>query len=246
MNKTFILLAISIVFCCCRSSGQTTNIFESEILKIKQVGNNVFMHISYLETNDFGKVACNGMVYFNEDEAIVFDTPTNDQTSKELIHWIEKERKKKVKAVVVTHFHTDCLGGLQQFHDNEAKSYANNTTIKLVKQNNLKVVPEYGFKNKMKIKIGAQNVHVKFFGEGHTIDNIVGYLPNEKVLFGGCLVKSAKAGKGNLEDANTNEWSKTVEKIKKQIPDLKIIIPGHGKPGGTELLDYTIQLFKKA
>jgi metallo-beta-lactamase class B len=37
----------------------------------------------------------------------------------------------------------------------------------------------------------------------------------------------------------------TVEKIKNDLPDLKFIIPGHGNPGGKELLDYTVELFRK-
>ncbi len=53
------------------------------------------------------------------------------------------------------------------------------------------------------------------------------------------------AGKGNLEDANVEEWSATVEKIKKDLPNLKMVVPEHGEYGGAELLDYTIQLFGK-
>lgn len=244
MNKIFILLIIPFIAQCCTPKKQTSTGFESENLKIERVGNNVFRHISYLQTNDFGKVACNGMVYFNENEAIVFDTPADNSSSKTLIKWIEKEQKKKVKAVVVTHFHVDCLGGLRQFHNNGTKSYACNTTIELARLNNRKELPKHGFDGEIEINVGKAPVFAKFFGEGHTVDNIVGYVPNEKALFGGCLIKSMKAGKGNLEDANTNEWPKTVKKLKEEMPDLKIVIPGHGKTGGTELLDYTIQLFE--
>ena len=84
----------------------------------------------------------------------------------------------------------------------------------------------------------------EFAGEGHTKDNIIGYFPSENVMFGGCLIKEIRAGKGNLEDANVNDWSATVEKIKQEYPKTKIVIPGHGKYGGTELLDYTIKLFQ--
>jgi metallo-beta-lactamase class B len=35
-----------------------------------------------------------------------------------------------------------------------------------------------------------------------------------------------------------------VRKIKEKYPEVKIVIPGHGKPGGTALFDYTIELFK--
>jgi metallo-beta-lactamase class B len=42
-----------------------------------------------------------------------------------------------------------------------------------------------------------------------------------------------------------NDWSKTVSKLKAKYPDTQIIIPGHGKSGGTALLDYTIKLFEQ-
>jgi metallo-beta-lactamase class B len=52
------------------------------------------------------------------------------------------------------------------------------------------------------------------------------------------------ASKGYLGDANTADWSNTVEKIKKEYPNLKIVVPGHGEFGDQKLLDYTIKLFK--
>ena len=48
------------------------------------------------------------------------------------------------------------------------------------------------------------------------------------------MLKEIGAGKGNLEDANVDDWAATVEKLKAQYPDTKIVIPGHGKSGGTE------------
>jgi hypothetical protein len=46
------------------------------------------------------------------------------------------------------------------------------------------------------------------------------------------------------KEANVEEWSKTVRKVKEKFPKVKRIIVGHGKSGGIELLDYTINLFK--
>lgn len=243
-THSFTLLVLFFLFFSCTSTSKKSAQYASETLKIEQINPNVFMHVSYLQTNDFGNVPCNGMIYFNKDEAIVFDTPTNDTVSKELINWIENEQKKTLKAVVITHFHVDCLGGLQEFHNNDTPSYASNATLHLIKQDAEKEVPTHSFKTVKELTIGEETVILKFFGEGHTSDNIIGYIPNEKTLYGGCLIKSLKAGKGNLEDANISQWSKTVESIKKEIPELKIVIPGHGKYGNTELLDYTIQLFK--
>ena len=244
MKKIAFLFILSIVALSCSVNKNLINVYESENLKIKPLNGNIFMHISYLNTNDFGKVACNGMVYINGDEAIIFDTPIDDKASLELINWIQKKQSKQIKAIVVTHFHEDCLGGLSAFHENGIQSYASNKTIELVKKEKLETLPKLNFEDKFEFKIGKELVHATYYGEGHTKDNVVGYIPKEQVLFGGCLIKSVGASKGYLGDANTVEWSKTVEKIKADLPDLKIIIPGHGKSGDEALLDYTIQLFK--
>jgi hypothetical protein len=45
-------------------------------------------------------------------------------------------------------------------------------------------------------------------------------------LFGGCLLKELDASKGYLGDANVSAWSDTVEKVKKEYPDVKIVIRG--------------------
>lgn len=244
MKGFLYLLSISIILFSCETRQKVTTNFESEILKIQKVSENIFVHISYLKTNDFGKVACNGMIYFNGAEAIVFDTPTDIDASKKLIHWIKNVQKKNIKAIVATHFHEDCLGGLQEFHASGIKSYANNATVDLLRKKDTPVLPQNGFDNEVEFSIGKESVYATFFGEGHTIDNIVGLIPNEKVLFGGCLIKSVNASKGYIGDANIMEWSRTVQKIKKENPDLKVVIPGHGKTGGINLLDYTITLFE--
>jgi metallo-beta-lactamase class B len=53
-----------------------------------------------------------------------------------------------------------------------------------------------------------------------------------------------EAGKGYLGDANVADWSGTVEKVKREYPNVKIVVPGHGESGNQKLLDYTIHLFK--
>lgn len=129
MKEIRLLLLLSMLVSGCTSREEPEYTYTSDTLKIKSLRKNVFMHISYLVTTDFGKVDCNGMVYINGDEAIVFDTPTDDKAAAELIDWIEVTQGKKVKAVVVTHFHEDCLGGLKQFHTNGTKSYASNKPL---------------------------------------------------------------------------------------------------------------------
>ncbi len=242
-----LIIVISITIINCSSQKVEAfipkEIYKSNDLIVTQIAENSFLHTSFLQTNDFGNVPCNGLIVRNSNEAIIFDTPTNDKSAQELINWIKKTLDCKINAIIPTHFHDDCLGGLKAFHQNEIPSYAYFKTIELAKENNL-VVPENGFKDSLILKVGDENITAKFLGEGHTRDNIVGYFPSENVMFGGCLIKEIDASKGYLGDANVADWSGTVEKVKKEYPNVKIIIPGHGEYGDKKLLDYTINLFK--
>jgi metallo-beta-lactamase class B len=218
-------------------------VYKSETLIVTQISPKAFVHTTFLQTQEFGNVPCNGLVVSDLQEAIVFDTPADDQGSVELIKWIKEKLHCKINAIIPTHFHNDCLGGLQAFHKERIASYANVKTIKLASANRV-AVPQNGFKDSLLLQVGKQYVVVKFLGEGHTKDNVVGYFPGEDILFGGCLIKEIDANKGFLGDANVAAWSNTVEKVKQQYPNVKIVVPGHGAIGNQQLLDYTIKLFQ--
>lgn len=245
--KSILIIVISItIFISCsqkRDGFKSKEVYKSNDLIITQVTENSFEHISFKQTNDFGNVSCNGLIVRNSNEVIVFDTPTNNKSSEELIKWIKEKLHCKINAIIPTHFHDDCLGGLKAFDEKGISSYAYFKTIELAKENNF-FVPKNSFSDSLILKIGSENIIVKFFGEGHTKDNIVGYVPSENIMFGGCLIKAIDASKGYLGDANITEWSNTVEKVKKEYPNVKIIVPGHGEYGDKKLLDYTINLFK--
>ena len=180
----------------------------------------------------------------NKGEAAIFDTPVGVKATNELIDWVE-EKNAKIKAVVVNHFHVDCLGTLDIFHEKKIESYASTKTIKLVKTANEFALPKNGFRKKKSFKIGGEYVVNEYFGEAHTKGNIVSWIASDKVLFGGCMIKSFGAGEGNLADANVKKWSKTVQKVMEKYAVAKKVVPGHGDAGGTELFDYTIDLFRE-
>ena len=226
-----------------RGTFKPKEVYRSKDLIVTQIAANAFEHTSFLQTNDFGNVPCNGLIVRNSNETIVLDTPTNDKSAEELIKWIKEKLHCKINTIIPTHFHDDCLGGLKAFHDNDIPSYAYFKTVELAKANNF-VVPKNGFRDSIILKVGHEKISAKFFGEGHTKDNVVGYFPSENIMFGGCLIKELDATKGYLGDANVSAWSSTVEKVKKEYPNVKIIVPGHGERGNKKLLDYTINLFK--
>lgn len=212
-------------------------VYQTGNLIIKRLSSHIYEHISYLNTDDFGKVACNGMLVVNENKGIVFDTPTDNKSSLELINFVTNVLKCEITAIIPTHFHKDCVGGIAEFEEHNIQTYAPNQTIELLKKNDQKLSnPIKDFDDKLTLNIGSKKVYVEYFGEGHTKDNIVGYFPDDSAVFGGCLIKEVGASKGYLGDANIKEWSETVEKVKLKYPNAKIVIPGHGKWGGLNYL----------
>jgi metallo-beta-lactamase class B len=241
-----ILFSISIVNCSSQKKESVTAkvVYQSDALMITQISENTFQHTSFLQTNDFGHVPCNGLIVRDSNEVIIFDTPTNDKSTEELIQWIAGTLQCKINAIIPTHFHNDCLGGLKAFDENGIPSFAYFKTVELAIENNY-VVPKNSFRDSLVLKVGKEEIVARFFGEGHTKDNVVGYFPKDHVLFGGCLIKEVNASKGYLGDANISAWSGTVEKIKREYQNIEIVVPGHGAHGDKELLDYTIELFRK-
>lgn len=247
LKKPLLRVAASIVWlvagCRSASSDPVQLRYRSASLLIQALAPHVYQHTSYLDTNDFGRVACNGMLVVDGGEALVFNTPANAAASRELLDYAEHQLRARVKAVVPTHFHADCLAGLAEFHRRNVPSYALHATIALARNRQI-TAPQRGFDRQLSLRAGRQQVIARFLGEGHTPDNIVAYVPAEQVLFGGCLIKELGAGKGNLEDANVAAWPRTVATLQQTYPATRVLIPGHGKTGGLELSNYTIQLFK--
>lgn len=260
MNKitlVSLLILISMHFIVCKNQAKENKddietmiefpkqIYSSDSLIIEQLSPNTYLHTTFMVVKEYGKVSCNGMIIVRNGESVIVDIPADTKSSQLLIEWIYNNIAKKINAVVITHFHKDSSGGLQAFTEEKIHSYATNQTINLLKKKNVTHLPHEGFDEYKEIEVGDDIVIVKYFGEGHTADNIIGYYSRDQILFGGCLVKELEGSKGNLEDANTNVWPSTIQKILSEYPEVTIVIPGHGNVGGKELLEYTMKLFSE-
>lgn len=209
--------ATTILFCLI----SLTVFSQNTAVNLKQISAKTYVHESFLQTKEWGKVSCNGLIFINNNKAIVFDTPANEEATSELIKIIQDSLKAEIVGVVVNHFHEDCLAGLKIFHQFNIPSYASEKTIALAKSKQFEI-PQQGFKKKLIIDVSGDKVVNYYFGAAHTADNIVSYIPSERVLFGGCMVKALDAKKGNLTDADTKQWSHTIKKAESLNP--KIVV----------------------
>lgn len=216
-------------------------------LEVVRLSSRVWQHITTEHSPTFGAYTANGLIYMHGHEAVLIDTPPSESQTRALIAWWDENfPETKWKAVVVDHFHADALGGLNVLHQIGVPSYAHKRCPQLMaEKNDRHERPQYLFSRKLVLSVGDGKITSLYPGEGHTRDNIVCYLEDEGILFGGCLVKCLDAGKGNIADANTRAWSSTVRKVKRKFRGVRIVVPGHGPAGDGALLDYTIGLFKQ-
>ncbi|HOV13461.1 MAG TPA: MBL fold metallo-hydrolase [Spirochaetota bacterium] len=243
--------------------SNTNSIDLDKNLSINEVKPNLFV-----VTHSFPWSSNSLIVIMQNNDILLIDTPYTPSATYSLLNWINKTYGKRNILAINTHFHIDRLGGNEALIKSEIPIYSSELTIATIKErgqqsiNLLKSwikdenIKQYyqNFKYISPTKIfdstkglilnfGNENVEIKYYGIGHSVDNLVVYLPNEKTIFGGCLILSMDAKEaGNASDGNINDWIKTIEKIDTINYDL--IIPGHGKEGGIELLKYTKNILK--
>jgi metallo-beta-lactamase class B len=203
------------------------------------------MHVTWHDDKDFGRFSSNGIIIINGGKALMIDTPADNDKTERLVRFLSDSMQVVLDGLIIGHFHNDCLGGLEFVKSIGVKSIANSRTIEKCLQLNLPV-PEISFNDSLVLKFGERKIECRFFGAGHTVDNITVWLEDSRILFGGCLIKDVQSTSlGNLSDAVVTQWQATVESVIAEYPHAEIVIPGHGKVGGVDILHKTIDLVKK-
>ena len=88
-------------------------------LEILPLSEHAIVHITYLQTETYGRVACNGLIYINNNEAVIMDTPSDDSSAEDLLQWFAATYPHAaIKAVIINHFHKDCLTSYRRWCQN--------------------------------------------------------------------------------------------------------------------------------
>jgi metallo-beta-lactamase class B len=137
------------------------------------------------------------------------------------------------------------MGGLGYVQRIGVETYAHQMTVDIAKSKKLPV-PVRGFKDSLRLSLGDKPILCWYPGPAHSLDNIVVWIPSERILFAGCMVKSMDSKNlGNTADGDTAGYPATIDMVIRKFPDAKIVIPGHDAAGGVELLRHTRELAGK-
>lgn len=269
VRKKIIILAIAslLLINCTACTGNVKNMKEekpvtpaSEGSSLKSLGDVIYdqdksITLSKIDdklwvyTTSFmingSNVPANGMIAVSSDGLVLIDTPWNDEKTKELIKFAEKTFGESIALAVITHAHNDRVGGIHVLLENNIRAISTKMTADLAEKGGFDR-PLTEIKNDVEpIDVGDVRLEIYYPGAGHTSDNITVWFPEEKLLFGGCFIKSMDSTNlGNLADADLKQWPISLETVMTGYPDIQTVVPGHGNWGGEELLEHTMELLK--
>jgi len=201
---------------------------------------NIFVHTSFKRLG-ISPYPSNGLIVSTTAGAILVDNGWDSLQSHQIVEWIRKNLNQAVVLCIVTHAHDDRFGGYKVLVNEQVPIWSSKRTFTLAR------IPELVgiLPNDTLFQIGGEQFVIHFPGAGHTKDNIVVWLPNHGVLFGGCLIKSTETtGLGNVADADLSSWPRAIEDLIGRYPDARWVIPGHQGWSGIDALHHTIDLLR--
>ena len=175
---------------------------------------------------------------------VVVDALGSPILAQKLIAEIKKVTNQPIVALIVSHYHADHIYGLQEFKKIGAKIYAqgegrNYLSSETAKQRLIAsridfapwvnastqlIAADVWIDKQTKLNIGGIEFLVSRVGPAHAPEDLMVYVPSEKVLFAGDLVFRGRIP--FVGNADSKGWLTALDAIEELQP--QIVIPGHG------------------
>ncbi len=175
---------------------------------------------------------------------VVIDALGSPALAERLAGEIRKITPLPITHVIVTHYHADHIYGLQAFKamgarvlaHRAAKVYMNSETARLrleasreelapwVNESTRLVEADEWLDGDRTLRVGGLDFQIRIVGPSHTPEDLVVYVPAQKVLFAGDLVFRSRIP--YVGQADSRQWIAALEKL--LAFDAAVIVPGHG------------------
>jgi metallo-beta-lactamase class B len=217
---------------------------DAQNLEIHHLAGDFYVYTTYHDING-QPFPANGLYLVTSEGVVIIDSPWDKTQIQPLLDSIKKRHNKKALLCIATHFHDDRTGGFDYFRSKGIKTYSSEQTLKFCKKNNEQQA-QFTFEKDTIFNIGGYKIETFYPGRGHTKDNIVIWFEKDKILYGGCFVKSTESVRlGNLADADIHAWPKSVRKTIEKFSNPAFVIPGHQSWESNQGLQQTLQLLSE-
>ena len=212
--------------------------------------------IYIVEDNYYAKE--NSVVYVGRESVTVIGATWTPETAERLASEIRKITDKPIAEVVNTNYHPDRAGGNAYWKRISVRIVSTRMTYERLERDWDSAVdwmrgevPDYPalplilptqvYPGDFTLQDGK--IRAFYLGPSHTPDGLFVYFPDEKVLYGGCILKEQL---GNLEFADRAEYPNTLRKLQRLNLGIETIIAGHSSPvHGPDLIDQYLELLRK-
>jgi len=192
----------------------------------------------------------NSVVYVGRDHVTVVGATWTPATAALLVAAVRKVTLMPITEVIDTNHDLDRAGGNAYFKSIGARIVSTQLTRDQLEQDGEEsvrqtrklfpdypsipiVLPDETFAGDFTLQDGA--VRAIYLGPSHKPDDIFVYFPQEKVLYGGCVLKPQL---GNMDGADLVEYPHTLRKLKDLHLAITLIVAGHYSPvHGPDLID---------
>ena len=245
MTRHTLLLLIAVVLVgTAGAQDHSEGYVLSPDMRVRPLAQGVWLHTWWTALPEFGRFSSNGLVIVDDGEALLVDTPIDDAMTELLLRWAADSLGVPIRRAILTHAHSDRMGGIGALQRAGVVSYATALTADWAEAQQ-KPRPDSLLALDDHLRVGTRTVHTFFPGAGHSPDNIVVWLADAKLLHGGCFLKSeASRGLGNLGDADVMAWPVSVRQAMARYRDAEVVVPGHGPVGGYRTLERTLELLE--
>ena len=183
-------------------------------------------------------------VIIGDDAVMVIDTQATPKMANQVIERIRTVTDKPIKYVVLSHYHAVRVLGASAYNPQEIIA-SDLTRAMIVERGQQDWDSEFGrfprlfqdaesipgltwptmtFATSMSVWLGNREVRLMHLGRGHTMGDIVAWVPDARVMFSGDLVEYHSAC--YCGDAHLKDWPKTLDRLAAFAP--VAVVPGRG------------------
>ncbi len=217
-------------------------------IELQELAEGVWLHTSHYTYPSGTRYPSNGLIVEEDGELTLIDTAWGELATLRLLEAVAARLRLPIRRAIVTHAHSDRAGGVDVLESRGIEVYAHPMTQRFTIEYGLPVPNRTldGLTEPGDSKTIGQ-LEVLYPGPAHALDNLVVWLPAERILFGGCAVRAmASQTAGNTSQGDVESWLRVLKLLEERYGSAGVVVPGHGQPGGPELLAHTFRLVGEA
>lgn len=208
-------------------------------LRVTPLRDGVWLHTS---SDARAGAEANGLVVEEQGRLVLVDLPSSEENTLALLEWVQAELREPIARAILTHAGQDRLAGTPLLLQHGiplvalAPTCARAAALGRPRPTSLGDLPPG-----RSIRVGS--IELFHPGPAREFHQAIVWLRDSRVLFAGCAVRAVAAtnlGRASPEDLQA--WPTAIRRILQRYPDATVVVPGHGAPGGQELLHHTLRL----